>query len=659
MATDDNIIRAETWSHRGRLQDSSDETGAPAAGNAGQAEDAIRPAPVSAAQTLADDAERGGGAFTEGPEYRGSFGRTLFDERASEDGSVTVVFPAERIGDIPTQSLIRIISVPDQREYIASVTSGPFCEPDGLIAQSPQLIVTAVRGHQTLPRHHGRLQATILGEKTPKGIIPARRRPRPNAAVHLVPSDDVSAILNLQGNMRLGLLSGHDDVEIKIDTRKKSILPRHTAHLGTTGGGKSIGGGRTIHELQKAGTCVTVFDVEGEYTALNEATDNVELTEVLEQRGLKPEGVANTHVYRLCGCAPANPKHPSSKEFTLQFEQISPFAFGEIMDLTDPQSERLFQAYEIARSLLRDFDIFPNKTNPDHQRMLLDIDEFERGWPELKLEDLRYVVGGVISVGDKNDGIEPPYRQSQFHGRWEEVRRKIKSFFGASDDGGSREKKASITSPPSWKALMSKISRLQRLRVFDRGAQLAINYKEMLQPGRVNIIDLPDVENMDVRNLSIAEMLRGILMRQQDLYDAATKEKPEGAEINPLMTNVIIEEAHEFLSARRVTRMPTLRDQLMKIAKRGRKRYLGLTFVTQSPNDLPDDVLGLVNNWVIYKIDEATIRRLKSYIPNSDESLWGLVRGLGPGQALVSFTNMRRPVIGAIDPSPARLLMTE
>ncbi len=76
----------------------------------------------------------------------------------------------------------------------------------------------------------------------------------------------------------------------------------------------------------------------------------------------------------------------------------------------------------------------------------------------------------------------------------------------------------------------------------------------------------------------------------------------------------------------------------MKIAKRGRKRYLGLTFVTQSPNDLPDDVLALVNNWVIYKIDEATIRRLKSYIPNSDESLWTLVRGVGPGQALVSFT---------------------
>jgi hypothetical protein len=123
----------------------------------------------------------------------------------------------------------------------------------------------------------------------------------------------------------------------------------------------------------------------------------------------------------------------------------------------------------------------------------------------------------------------------------------------------------------------------------------------MLQPGRVNLIDLSDVENMDVRNLAIAEMLRGILMRQQDIYDAATKAKPEGADVNPLMTNVI---------------------------HRGGSRILS-------------DVLGLVNNWVIYKIDEATIRRLKSYIPNSDESLRTHVRALGPGQALVSIAQKK------------------
>jgi uncharacterized protein len=121
----------------------------------------------------------------------------------------------------------------------------------------------------------------------------------------------------------------------------------------------------------------------------------------------------------------------------------------------------------------------------------------------------------------------------------------------------------------------------------------------MLQPGRVNLIDLSDVENMDVRNLAIAEMLRGILMRQQDVYDAATKDKPEGADVNPLMTNVF---------------------------HRGGSRILS-------------DVLGLVNNWVIYKIDEATIRRLT--IPNSDESLRTHVRALGLGQALVSIAQKK------------------
>jgi hypothetical protein len=73
----------------------------------------------------------------------------------------------------------------------------------------------------------------------------------------------------------------------------------------------------------------------------------------------------------------------------------------------------------------------------------------------------------------------------------------------------TERKEAKISQGVSWKALMAKISRLQRLRIFDRGSQFAIKYDEMLQPGRVNIIDLSDVENLDVRNLAIAEMPRG------------------------------------------------------------------------------------------------------------------------------------------------------
>ena len=69
----------------------------------------------------------------------------------------------------------------------------------------------------------------------------------------------------------------------RIDTKKeKHFASPYRACIGTTGGGKSTGVGRTIYEFQKAGTCTIVFDVEGEYTSLNVATDNVGITEVLE-----------------------------------------------------------------------------------------------------------------------------------------------------------------------------------------------------------------------------------------------------------------------------------------------------------------------------------------------------------------------------------------
>src|SRR5262249_48665181 len=81
-------------------------------------------------------------------------------------------------------------------------------------------------------------------------------------------------------------------------------------------------------------------------------------------------------------------------------------------------------------------------------------------------------------------------------------------------------------------------------------------------------------------------------------------------------TNVIIEEAHEFLSSARIRQMPVLYQQVSKIAKRGRKRWLGLTFVTQLPQNLPDEVLALVNSWVLHKIqDESVVNRLRKTIP--------------------------------------------
>ena len=123
---------------------------------------------------------------------------------------------------------------------------------------------------------------------------------------------------------------------------------------------------------------------------------------------------------------------------------------------------------------------------------------------------------------------------------------------------------------------------------------------------------------------------------------------------------VVIEEAHEFLSAERAEKTQHLFAQVARIAKRGRKRWLSLAFVTQLPQHLPRAVLGLVNNFVLHKItDPQVVSALRHTVSGIDESLWARLPGLAPGQAIVSFGHMTRPLMVAIDPAPCKLRMQD
>ncbi len=207
----------------------------------------------------------------------------------------------------------------------------------------------------------------------------------------------------------------------------------------------------------------------------------------------------------------------------------------------------------------------------------------------------------------------------------------------------------------SWWALQGKLGKIHRLGIFDSKQAGPLDYAAMLQPGRVSILDLSDTDSPQINNLVIAELLRGVRLQQEENYQAALKKKAQ-----PTPTLVFIEEAHEFLSEHRIRQMPVLFQQVARIARRGRKRWLGLVFITQLPQHLPDQVLGLINNWVLHKIGDANvINRLRKSIGGIDESLWQRLSSLAPGQAVVSFTSLARPVQTAIDPTPCRLLMVD
>lgn len=586
---------------------------------------------------IAEAIEQAGGPYKPPEGERGAVGRTAFDSPTSKDGTITVLLPQDDIGKVPSQTLVRIESK-DGRAYLAVVVEGPFAEPDGLRADAPIMVTTTVRGAVLMPRYHGRVHVELMGERYEDGtLVPPRFRPLPNSPVFVLGPAETAAALRLGGDLRIGRAIGQDDVAVAVPTGSKEVLPRHTAVLGTTGGGKSTTIAGFIARLQAAGVATVVFDVEGEYTALREPTADPGMLSALARAGMAAAGVRGTELFHLVGRETRNPGHPRRHPFGLRFASLAPQTVMEILDINDAQSDRFLWAYDAARRFVDQARLLTDA----ERDALIELDELETGHPRVTLALVYDLVAGAGARAGKD-------QQSDLAPRSPEVRAHPEAF-AAAFEGGDKP-----TSRASWRALQGKLGRVLRLNVFDR-PDARIDYDELVKPGRVSIVDMSDTDAPQVNNLVIADLLRNVLRVQDERYEQA---RAQGTP--PVPTVVIVEEAHEFLSAARIKQMPVLFEQVTRIARRGRKRWLGLVFVTQLPQHLPDEVFGLVNNHVLHKIaDPGVVDRLRKTIGGIDRSLWERLPTLAPGQAIVSFGGMTRPLLTAVDPAPARLLLAE
>lgn len=292
--------------------------------------------------------------------------------------------------------------------------------------------------------------------------------------------------------------------------------------------------------------------------------------------------------------------------------------------------------------MLRDLGVFPRK-GPEaaaDEQEALSWDEFDTGYPRISLSLLLDIVGACAHKAAKGEG---------------EFNFFLPALKAAPRVVTGRVEALKPDSAVSWRTLAAKLWRLQRLKVFDQREVPALDAWKLTEPGGVSLIDLSDSDSPQLNNLTIAALLRNVQRAQEARYEAA-----ERSGTPPPRTLVVIEEAHEFLSAERVERMPVLFEQVERIAKRGRKRWLSLCFVTQLPQHLPPQLLGLVNNFVLHKItDHHVIQRLQRTIPGIDESLWKRLPGLAPGQAIVSLASMTRPLLVSMDPAPCALRMVD
>jgi len=581
-------------------------------------------------------------------------GHTMFDVAGSEDGTVTVLLSRDTLQFAPTQSLVRIESRGDGRTYLGVVSAGPFALPDSLRSDSPVLVAVATHGGEYLPSFHGRVQVTLLGERLKdknKTLVPPRLRPLPHSPVFRLSEQDSAGVLKSEGDLRLGLAVGHDALPVLVPSDKKAVLPRHTAILGTTGGGKSTTVAGLVCQAQQAGMAVVLLDVEGEYTHLHQPTADAGMAARRQELHLPAAAlpVDCMTVCHLAGRECSNADHPQRREFSIQFARLSPYAVVEMLGLNDAQTDRFLFAYEVSKIVLRELGVFPQKDVAEaeqkkQERMIGALDEFERGYPRLTLSFFLDIVGAC-----KAHVAKAPFQPFNEVLRTPEGKQALKKHV-------AERKKDVPTSQSSWGKLNSLLWRMNKLRVFYGPSVRAnpLDYAKLLRPGHVTVVDLSDAGLSELCNIAVADVVRGVQEEQEREYRRFEK----GAASEPPRVLLIIEEAHEFLSEERIGKMPVLFQQVARLAKRGRKRWLGLVFVTQLPQHLPRQVLGLVNSFILHRLsDSGVVGSLKKMVAGIDESLWSRLPGLAPGQAVVSFPHLTKPLLTAIDPSPAKLRM--
>ena len=189
-----------------------------------------------------------------------------------------------------------------------------------------------------------------------------------------------------------------------------------------------------------------------------------------------------------------------------------------------------------------------------------------------------------------------------------------------------------------YTGLSVKLMWLLQSGAFDQQNMASLNLEKMLTPGRVSVLDV-SVANDIVKNLVTADLLRKVFA-----YKLARTDAPP--------TLLVVEEAHSFISKEKAQTMQATLQMLRNVARRGRKRWLSLAFVSQQPGHLPPEIFELCNTRIVHTL--RSMHNLDSLMATAGDvgrELWARCPLLGPGEAIVTSPQLKRPVVVTIRPA--------
>ncbi len=275
--------------------------------------------------------------------------------------------------------------------------------------------------------------------------------------------------------------------------------------------------------------------------------------------------------------------------FDIKFDEVDPYIISEIAGLEDAQEQAFFQMIDRLRN------------------------ECRKKKKEIKSKAISFLEGG--------EHVDVGLTLKELLCKFPDIENELRGVQTSTKN-----------------ALWRKLDWLTKWKIFDV-INKPLEIKNLIKPGLVNIIDVSTVPNDAAKNIAIAETLRKIFN-----YKVTNSDSPK--------TLIIIEEAHTFISRENRDKMAATMDMLKLIARRGRKRWLCLTFVSQQPSHIPDEIFELCNTRIIHSIkSEYNLNPLRRSSGEVISEIWDMIPTLGPGQAAITSPQFNHTILVNIRPA--------
>lgn len=409
----------------------------------------------------------------------------------------------------------------------------------------------------------------IQGELARGLVLETSNRPAPGSEVHVLTPDQIMDLLGCRGDMHFGTLAGRPDVPVRLHSKSKNVLPRNVGIFGTVGSGKSNTAQVLIEEAASRGWAVIVVDVEGEYVHMDAASEGDTII----------GGVTDFGVLHPASCIS---ERSDSKPFTLRLADFEVNVVAELIQAT--VAER--------NALLDCVDHFAGRVG---QKVVTTEAE------------------SLLGLLDPSPEAKLPYTMRMLRDRANERSSRSSDLF-------------------DYLGVSTKLLWLMRSGAFDLQNMHGLSPAEMMQPGRLTIIDV-SVANDTVKNLVTADLLRKAFA-----YKLAKAETPP--------TLIVIEEAHSFISREKAATMQATLTMLRNVTRRGRKRWLATAFVSQQPGHLPPEIFELCNTRIVHTLRSMhNLDALMATTSDITSETWARCPLLGTGEAIMSAPQLKRSLI--------------